>query len=853
MPPVEQERDLVLPFNAFAFVLDETKGNIESHVGPTKTSLAKESKPVVFDEKTKRFKPVATLDQAIQTFIIAPEGWYVTLKNPAKDAGHPESGSRNDRYDLDKGRKVNLSGPQAFALWPGQMARVVQGHHLRSNQYLLVRVYDEEAARKNISNAVVRVAEPVKSDESTPTPTLLTQESKQDIAAKNNLEMNLTMGGLSIIRGTEVSFYIPPTGIEVIPVNEVEMRDKGAKPVYVREAVTLERLEYAILLDESGEREYPHGPKVVFPRPTQKFITRFGEGKQHEKFRAVELNPQMGIYVKVNEEYSDTDEKEQKVTRKVGEELFITGETTKIYYPREEHSIVKYGDQSIHYAIAISKGEARYVLNKDTGDIRIVHGPKMLLVDPRTEVIVRRVLTPRQVRQWFPNNQEALAINEALANADIGSAGLISSNANPTNMVLKSGGSYRNSAFLASETRNASDELAMDAMSRKTKYTPPHTITLDSKYEGVVCINVWPGYAVQIVRRTGEREVVIGPKNILLEYDATLELLALSTGTPKHADDLLETVYLQYQHNLVSDVVEVITNDMVKCSIQVSYRVNFLESEAKKWFTVNNYVKLLCDHNRSLLASAAKQIKVDQLNADPTGFVRDTILGMKPSDDKNTKRPLQQFSENGMQVYDVEVLRVTIGDAQVARLLTDAQLAHVRQHIELVSAERDLDNTKKLETIKRSKEKEIRQTVAESMEAQEQQRIKEREYEKAAEEAHQALQDIYDSVEASKLARERERSNEEIRVLKERTDTLVKAFVDKMNAVGPSFISAVTTAEKLKFATIFSENIPKMPANLFGPTGFKAIEAMLEGTALGVAMKEASNGHAVTAGNEVLK
>jgi major vault protein len=50
-----RERDLVLAPNEFAFILDETKGNINVYVGPHKTSLANTDVPVVFDSGTKRF------------------------------------------------------------------------------------------------------------------------------------------------------------------------------------------------------------------------------------------------------------------------------------------------------------------------------------------------------------------------------------------------------------------------------------------------------------------------------------------------------------------------------------------------------------------------------------------------------------------------------------------------------------------------------------------------------------------------------------------------------------------------------------------------------------------------------
>lgn len=149
------ERDLILAPNEYAFLLDETKGNVINYVGPHKTSLANTDQPVVFNSQTKRFES-CTLQQAKQPFAIAPEGWYLVLKNPAEDGKPPRIGTANSLPDLDIGRKVNMPGPVAFAPWPGQMIRVIKGHNLRSNQYLVVRVYDEEAATANWEQAVIK-------------------------------------------------------------------------------------------------------------------------------------------------------------------------------------------------------------------------------------------------------------------------------------------------------------------------------------------------------------------------------------------------------------------------------------------------------------------------------------------------------------------------------------------------------------------------------------------------------------------------------------------------------------------------------------------------------------------------
>ena len=40
----------------------------------------------------------------------------------------------------------------------------------------------------------------------------------------------------------------------------------------MRDALTLERLEYCILVDQNGKKRYERGPQVVFPEPTEAFV-----------------------------------------------------------------------------------------------------------------------------------------------------------------------------------------------------------------------------------------------------------------------------------------------------------------------------------------------------------------------------------------------------------------------------------------------------------------------------------------------------------------------------------------------------------------------------------------------------
>ena len=626
-----RQKDLVLAPNEFCFVQNRTNGAIKTYTGPIMLTISQQESLVVFDIKTKSFVETSNFDRAKQLNVNIPENWYVILKNPAVGNVYPEAGKANVTAELNIGKKINVRGPASFSLYPGQMTKIVRGHALRTNQYLLARVYEAEAA----SNS----------------------EGEMLDASGKKIETKETYvnGQILVIKGTEVSFYIPPTGIEVIAVNN------DPKQGYVREAITLERLEYAILKDENGSKTYAHGPQVVFPKPTETFVSA---PKGGYVFRAIELSPISGIYAKVIAEYKD--EGENGKIHPVGEELFITGKDQMIYYPRPEHAIINYDNKIMHHAIAIPKGEGRYVMNRLTGEIKTVKGPAMYLPDPRTEVVVKRKLSTRQCELWFPGNTEALeynlALNERAVEKSLKSASTLDCFAFST--------SYSEAATMANLEANAN-------ISRGTSYTKPRTITLDNKYDGVVSMDIWSGYAVDIVSKDGKREVVCGPQTILLDYDQTLEVLHMSTGKPKTTDRLLSTVFLRYENNKVTDIVEFETADHVCGKVKLSYSVNFLPEHKDRWFSIDNYVKYLCDHVRTAIKRKTIEYTIEELYADYVEVFSSVATGMT-------------FEENGMKIHDCEVMDFTV-QSDIARLLESHQYEMVQKALELTDANRRVE------------------------------------------------------------------------------------------------------------------------------------------------------------------
>ena len=766
------QRDLVLAVNEFCFLQSKTNGAIKTYTGPVTMTISAQEALVVFNPRSKQFEETRDFGKAKQLFKSAPEGWYIVLKNPAKENSHPEPAKAVSSPELAIGKKINVPGPCSFSLYPGQMAKVVRGHRLRSNQYLLARVYDADAANANAATATIVDAE------------------GNEAAAKTE---KYYVGQLLVIKGTEVSFYMPPTGIEVIPVG-------GVGDDYVRDAVTLERLEYAILKDEDGEKRYGHGPAVVFPKPTETFVE---SPKGGAIFRALELSPISGIYLKVIADYADED----GTKHPTGEELFITGNDQMIYYPRPEHAMILYDGKYMHHAIAIPEGEGRYILDRLTGKLKTITGPAMYLPDPRTELVVKRKLTEKECELFYPGNKEVLAYNLGLSEK-------------ATEKMARRGttDAITNAINCAYSTSNQEDTLAIFEananISRGVSYTKPRTITLDTKYDGVVTINVWTGYAVNVVSKSGKREVIVGPATRLLNYDETLEAMELSTGKPKTTDNLLRTAYLRVENNKVSDIIDAQTSDFVDVQIKVSYCVDFLEEHKTKWFSVENYVKFLTDRIRSLVKREVKQHTIQDFYANSTDIVRNIVLDVQTKAEENKTKELKPigrfFAENGMFVKDVEVLSVGV-ERDVARLLEAHQTEMISKTLELADAdarlklvqalaktereEIDLKNANKLHEL--ALQHKLDQDKLAKVEAI---KAKEREAEAAAAKAREDMQKVLNAIQKEEMARKKAVTDAAVAEAQAYAD--IEAAKDKayaetvksiMESISPDLIAALTT------------------------------------------------------------
>lgn len=802
---VARQKDFVLAMNEYCYVLNKTSGKITTRVGPTTITTSAQDALIVFNTKTKKFEEISDFEKAKKLFVSAPEGWYVILKNPAENGSHPPVGM-SENPEIVVGKKVNISGPISFPLYAGQMAKVVRGHKLRSNQYLLARVYDADAAKESTSTMV--------------------DINGNEIEDKKN---DYFVGQLMIIKGTEISFYIPPTGIEIIP--QTPYGDD-----YVRDAVTLERLEYVILKDEDGEKRYVHGPAVVFPKPTETFTS---SKKNSVIFRALELSPISGIYVKVIADYKDDNGTEHKT----GEELFITGNDQMIYYPRPEHAMIQYDGKYMHHAIAIPAGEGRYILNRLTGEIKTIAGPRMYLPDPRTEVVVRRKLSANDCALMFPGNTEAMLYNAGLTEKAMENAA--------RKGVVNSTDAINNAYATANQEATLAIFEANSNISRGVSYTKPRTITLDTKYEGVVSIDVWSGFAINVISKSGKSDIVVGPTTRLLDYDETLEAIKIGGTT---------TAFLPISDNKIEDTITVQTSDFVDFKIKLEYSMKFLKEFKDRWFNIDDIEGHLKDTLRILIKNIARKYTVDNFYKNYESILRNEILNCTDDASKN-KTIGRTFSENGMFINDVNVSLVSI-EKSVAELLNSHQANIIQQTINLADAELRTANEKKIIALEKEtaeKRAELDKYKAELDQIAIKERIaRENErkalydaQEKASKEAEKELQTVLDAIQAAKLARDKKADDAKIEtekalanIEKTKQEAYAATVAKIMESVGPDLTAALSaTANESVTRAIASAVSPYSMAK--GESISKTVDTLLRGTPFDKVIRDISDNSTV--------
>jgi major vault protein len=489
----------------------------------------------------------------------------------------------------------------------------------------------------------------------------------------------------------------------------------------------------------------------------------------------------------------------------------------------------------MHHAIAIPEGEGRYILNRLTGDITTIVGPQMYLPDPRTEVVVKRKLSEKECELFYPGNKEVLEYNNALTEKQVEQLARkgLTTDKGLANVINSTYSTANQASTLAIFEANAN-------ISRGVSYTKPRTITLDTKYEGVVGINVWTGYAVNIVDKKGNRQIVIGPATKLLNYDETLE--SVNGGGNK------STAYLKIKNNSVSSSIDAKTKDHIDVTVHVSYNIDFLEEFKNKWFNIENYSEHAKNIIRNLLKKEIKKYTIHEFYENAQNIITSIISGNEKNSSKDKSYRGKLFKENGMIVTDIEIHNVVI-DENVSYVLEQHRLDLIHKTIQLQDAENKI---KLIEAIAEADKKEaetnnakaiydieLRHNIAtEKLNKEQELEAKKQIASQAKADAELELQSVLSQINEAQIAREKANQEAKIALQKELAaieEAKQKAYAETIKeivgSITPDLVAALSTKANAELLTEATKNMSPL-AIAKGESVADTLNTLLRGTTL---------------------
>lgn len=256
----------------FLWVQDDDKGEVTLHVGPTMVSPTAADR-VVIDDGDGGFREDTS--SRPQRLIEVGDHQYAVLYNPLLENDGGPNGrfrvGRNETRPLKNGTRAMIPGPCSFYLRPGQRAEVRDAHELSASQYLVVKVYgplDPTAPYHDVtvrSAAITRATAEALDGRPQPLPDAATGKP-------------LMRGQLIVVRGIDTQFYIPPSGVDIVPDTSVD--ESGA----TLSAVTAQRLLAQMQQQLQSASPSPKAPPP--PPPSEPVLPSFDEAEEGELERS---------------------------------------------------------------------------------------------------------------------------------------------------------------------------------------------------------------------------------------------------------------------------------------------------------------------------------------------------------------------------------------------------------------------------------------------------------------------------------------------------------------------------------------------------------------------------------------
>lgn len=683
----------------------------------------------------------------------------------------------------------------------------------------------------------------------------------------------------------DISMYVGPTKVSLSNTERIVNIDpttKLVRPVIgeegtqgVKQFVSASSSEYVVLENpiKKNDQKYARGPnpsteleigrKLVIPGPVS---FPLWPGQSAEVVQGHRLKEDEYLVARVYETTPESD-------ATIGHELIVKGTDTSFYIPPNGIEVLSRSRQAnsktyVLEAIKLQDGE--YCTLKTGGKKRIVRGPSVVFpnvgetFDTKENKVIEKALPYKKeeglhlyvLREFSTTerNDNTTELEELLGKGKFntgqeifihGKEGIffpseeleVKGRVKPISLSKNEGIYVRNleggvidtavgpKGYLPDPTKEEIVERSLDEQVANLYGIKER----DSRK--AITIDVPPNHAA-MVKNGEDRKVLQGPLTYVLGFTEELEILNLSTGKPKSDQTKLPTAFLQVEGNKVSDKITVETKEHVKLDVMVSYRISFTD-DANKWFNVNDYVGLLCDHLGSVVRATVRTTPLETFYANSADIIRASVLGEKSAEGK---RPGKKFVENWMHVYDLEVLDINLFDKNLEKLLVDYQqnvIEHElkdKEYEQKVSVERKIQQRNfDLETDKERLKQETLQLKINSITKEVESFEREREFSHAKLDFDLTLdKERKTRTVQNQLNVEKMKSDQELAYLKAKQDielaraeadttaylqkieTDAKAYKEMASSVTPELIAAITRAGDAKLVSEAVKNLGEL-------------------------------------------
>ncbi|XP_030842279.1 major vault protein [Strongylocentrotus purpuratus] len=403
--------------------------------------------------------------------------------------------------------------------------------------------------------------------------------------------------------------YVPEIGEEVVSHVTKTVLQKG---------------QYCVVKNPVDNNGRPQYGKLELLKGITSFFLHPGEIIDDGIKSQYVLGEDEALVLEALEHFTDDSVTGGKV-RRPGDRWMIRG--PKSYIPPTQVKEMSQGNhQVIRKAIPLGENEGIYIRNLQTGEVKVIMGPKSYLLNEH-EKLWEKELDPLVVS------------------------------------ILKKGGGVGEGDIrkLAYFEQSIDAEYMGDKPRDKTRavrYRCPHNT------------------AVQVYeyQRKAAR-VVFGPDMAILGPHEDFNVLSLSAGKPK-VENALKTICLMLGPDYITDILEVETADHARLKIKIAFN-NHFEFERGNGdsaiFSVPDFIGFACREVGSRIRAVVSRVKFDEFHRHSMHLLKAGVFGYNP--DGSVKERLV-FEANKLVITNVDIQAIEPVDSTMrSSLLKSVQMA----------------------------------------------------------------------------------------------------------------------------------------------------------------------------------